>query len=233
MKAVLLAAGLGTRMGEITRTTPKCLLPIAGRPLLGRWFEQLARAGVAEVLVNTHHLASQVRDYVEAERPPLPVRLVHEPTLLGSAGTLAENRGWLAGEPAFLVVYADNASTVDLRELVREHREDCVATLGLFRVPDPERRGVVELDAAGAVVAFVEKPARPRSNLAWAGLLVGTPALLDAIPAERPCDLGHHVLPRLQGRMRGVGIHGYHADVGTPEAWRATCEDFDRMESAA
>jgi len=233
MKAVLLAAGLGTRMGEITRSVPKCLLPVAGRPLLGRWFDQLARAGVAEVLVNTHHLASQVRDYVAASRPPLAVRLVHEPTLLGSAGTLAESRTWLADEPRFLVVYADNASTVDLRELAAEHRADATATLGLFRVPDPERRGVVELDADGRVVGFVEKPAEPRGNLAWAGLLVGAPELLDAIPAERPCDLGHHVLPRLLGRMRGVVVRGYHADVGTPEAWRTTCADFERMESAA
>ena len=233
MKAVLLAAGLGTRMGEITRTTPKCLLAVAGRPLLGRWFDQLARAGVDEVLVNTHHLPSQVRDFVAAERPPLPVRLVHEPALLGSAGTLAENRAWLAGEPCFLAAYADNASTVDLRELVDAHRSDAAATLGLFRVPDPERRGVVELDAAGTVTGFVEKPAQPRSNLAWAGLLVGTPSLLDAIPAERPCDLGHHVLPRLVGRMRGLGVRGYHADIGTPEAWRATCADFELMESAA
>jgi mannose-1-phosphate guanylyltransferase len=233
MKAVLLAAGLGTRMGEITRTLPKCLLPVAGRPLLGRWFDSLARAGVSEVLVNTHHLATQVRDFVASATPPLRVRLAHEPELLGSAGTLAENRAFLAREARFLVVYADNASTVDLRELAASHRDDVAATLGLFRVPDPQRRGVVELDAEGHVVGFVEKPARPRSNLAWAGLLVGGPALLDAIPDPRPCDLGHDVLPRLLGRMRGVAIRGFHADVGTPEAWREACADLERLESAA
>ncbi len=233
MKAVLLAAGLGTRMGEITRTTPKCLLPIAGRPLLGRWLEQLARAGVDEVLVNTHHLAEQVRDFAAAAAPAPRVRLFHEPELLGSAGTLAANRAFLAGEDAFLAVYADNASTVDLRELLHQHRADSAATLGLFRVPDPERRGIVELDAEGRVTAFVEKPARPRGDLAWAGLLVGTPRLLDAIPALRPCDLGHHVLPRLAGRVRGALVRGYHADIGTPEAYRASCADFERMESAA
>ena len=232
MKAVLLAAGLGTRMGEITRTTPKCLLPVAGRPLLDRWLAQLARAGVEEVLVNTHHLAERVREHLAASPPPLPVRLFHEPELLGSAGTLAANRDFLGGAP-FLAVYADNASTVDLREFARRHRPDAAATLGLFRVPDPERRGVVELDAEGRVASFVEKPARPRGNLAWAGLLVGTPALLDAIPGARPCDLGHHVLPRLVGRARGVLVEGYHADVGTPEAYRATCADLERLESAA
>jgi mannose-1-phosphate guanylyltransferase len=122
---------------------------------------------------------------------------------------------------------------VDLRQLLGEHRPEVAATLGLFRVPDPERRGVVELDEGGGIAAFVEKPPRPRSNLAWAGLLIGTPALLDAIPAARPCDLGHHVLPRLVGRMRGVAIEGYHADIGTPEAWRAACADFEKMEAAA
>jgi mannose-1-phosphate guanylyltransferase len=233
MKAVLLAAGLGTRMGEITRRTPKCLLPVGGRPLLGRWLEQLARAGVSSALVNTHHLASQVRDYLAGRRPPLPVELLHEEELLGSAGTLAAAREFLAGERRFLAVYADNASTVDLAEFAAAHADGLDATLGLFRVPDPERRGIVELDAAGRVVGFVEKPARPRSNLAWAGLLVGTPALLDAIPETRPCDLGHDVLPRLLGRMGGVLVRGYHADVGTPEAYRQACEEVLRMESAA
>ncbi len=233
MKAFLLAAGLGTRMGEITKTTPKCLLPVAGTPLLGRWFGQLARAGVDAVLVNTHHLADQVRDYVASSRPPLEVALAHEESLLGSGGTLAENRSFAAGAERFLVVYADNASTVDLAALAAEHRPGDEAVLGLFRVPDPENRGVVELDAEGRVVDFAEKPERPRSDLAWAGLLLGTPALLDAVPDARPCDLGHHVLPRLVGRMRGVVVEGYHRDVGTPESYRKTCRDFERMESAA
>lgn len=233
MKAYLLAAGLGTRVGEVTKTTPKCLLPVGGKPLLTRWFEQLARAGAETVLVNTHHLAEQVREHVAAAKPPLEVQLAHEEELLGSAGTLAANRDFARGEEAFLVVYADNASTVDLRSLVRAHRSGLAASLGLFRVPDPQRRGVVALDGEGTVVDFEEKPERPRSNLAWAGLLVGTPELLGAIPDRRPCDLGHDVLPRLLGRMRGIEIEGYHSDVGTPKSYAQACSDFERMESAA
>ncbi len=232
MKAFLLAGGLGTRMGEITKTTPKCLLPVGGQPLLARWFDTLAAAGCEAVLVNTHYLAEQVRDFVASVEPPLEVVLVHEPELLGSGGTLAENRAFVAGEEAFLVSYADNASRVDLRGLVAAHRGDVDATLGLFRVPDPQNRGVVELDADGRVVDFVEKPEQPRSDLAWAGLLVGGPALLDAIPATRPADLGHDVLPKLVGRMRGLAVEGYHADVGTPDNYRRVCEDFDAFEQA-
>jgi len=233
VRAILLAAGLGTRMGEITRNTPKCLLPVAGRELLGRWFDHLARHGVDSVLVNTHHKSEQVQAFVERDAPPMVVELSHEPELLGSAGTLAANRDFTRGEETFLVVYADNASRVDLGALVSAHRPDDAATLGLFRVPDPETRGIVELDAEGSVIGFVEKPQHPRSDLAWAGLMVGTPALLDAIPDRAPCDLGHDVLPRLLGRMHGVEIDGYHRDVGTPESYRVTCEDFARMESAA
>jgi mannose-1-phosphate guanylyltransferase len=233
VKAFLLAAGLGTRMGAITRTTPKCLLPVAGKPLLGRWFELLARAGVDRALVNTHHLPDPVRAYVASCDPPLEVRLAHEPVLLGSAGTLHANRGFVSGEDRFLVVYADNASQVDLRALLRAHRAESAATLGLFRVPDPHTRGIVELDAGGTVVGFIEKPERPKSNLAWAGLLVGTPELMAVIPEQTPCDLGHDVLPRLLGHMRGLEIDGYHRDVGTPESYRQACDDLEKLGSAA
>jgi mannose-1-phosphate guanylyltransferase len=208
-------------------------LPVAGRPLLGRWFDHLARHGVDSVLVNTHYLAEQVQDFVEQDAPPMVVELSHEPELLGSAGTLAAKSDFVRDEEAYLVVYADNASRVDLGALVRAHRPGDAATLGLFRVPDPETRGIVELDSGGGVVDFVEKPEHPRSDLAWAGLLVGSPALLDALPDWAPSDLGHDVLPRLLGRMRGVEIDGYHRGVGTPESYRLTCEDFARMESAA
>ena len=160
-------------------------------------------------------------------------QIAHEQELLGSGGMLAANRDFVDGEDAFLVVYADNASTMDVGELVGAHELDVAATLALFRVADPERRGVVALDAAGCVSEFVEKPARPRSNLAWAGLLVGSPELLTAVPEDRPCDLGRMVLPTLVGRMRGVEVEGYHADIGTPESYGAALRDFDRIARSA
>ena len=233
MKAYVLAAGLGTRMGAVTKTTPKCLLPVAGKPLLGRWFDQLAQAGVTHALVNTHHLPEPVRAYVAACRPPLQVTLAHEEALLGSAGTLRENRAFARREERYLVVYADNASTVDLRAFAAAHRPGSAGTLGLFRVPDPHTRGIVDLDREGTMIGFTEKPERPKSNLAWAGLLVGTPELFDAIPDRIPCDLGHDVLPRLVGRVRGVEIDGYHRDVGTPESYRQACFDLEMDGSAA
>lgn len=225
MKAFLLAAGLGTRLGELTRETPKCLLPVGGRPLLDRWFEMLAAAGVEEVLVNTHWLAERVREHVEDSDPPLAVRLVFEPALLGSAGTLAANREFVDGDEAFLVVYADNASSADLGPL-RARDDDAIGTIGLYRAENPRACGIVELDGEGRVIGFEEKPSRPRSPWAWAGLLWARPAVLDAIPDRVPADLGHDVLPRLVGRLRGVEITGYHRDIGTPESYRRACEEL-------
>jgi mannose-1-phosphate guanylyltransferase len=229
VRAFLLAAGFGTRLGEMTRTTPKCLLPVGGRPLIDLWFDRLAAAGVERVLLNTHHLAERVRDHVATTRPPLEVELFHEDTLLGSAGTLAANRAFVADGEPFLVVYADNASTVDLRQLTAALRPGDAAALGLFRVEDPRSAGIVELDPDGRVLGFEEKPEHPRSDLAWAGLLVATEALIEAIPDGTPRDLGREVLPRLAGRMRGVEIEGYHRDVGTPESYARVCADFESL----
>jgi len=170
-----------------------------------------------------------VRAHLASADPPLEVETVHEPTLLGSAGTLAANRGFVRGESRFLVVYADNASTVDLTTLGAAWQPGSAGVLGLFRVADPSSCGVVELDDERRVVSFEEKPQRPRSDLAWAGLALGTKALLDAIPDRVPCDLGRDVLPRLVGRLSGVEIRGYHRDVGNPESYRRVCADFAAM----
>ena len=110
MKAIILAAGLGTRLRPITETTPKCLVPINGVPLLELWLRQCERAGIDAVLVNTHHLAERVEEFVAARRG-MPVTLAYEPSLLGSAGTIATNWNFVDSDDSFLVVYADNLTT--------------------------------------------------------------------------------------------------------------------------
>ena len=90
MKAFLLAAGLGSRLRPLTDRTPKCLLPIGGRPMLQIWLEQMGSWGVTDVLVNTHHLWEQVEAFASTWRGKAKLHLAHEPDLLGSAGTLRE-----------------------------------------------------------------------------------------------------------------------------------------------
>lgn len=220
MRAVLLAAGLGTRLRPLTDTTPKCLVEVSGRTLLDIWLDALAAVEVDEVLVNTHHLHAQVETHI-ARRAGLPprVRTVHEPELLGSAGTLAANRHLLKHDEMFLVMNADNLTDFPLRDLVTAHLEaDAIATITVFRTAQPERCGIVEVQD-GLVTGFEEKPARPRSDVANAGIYAFCPEVLGLAEGPSPRDIGYHLMPALVGRARAVSLRGaYFADIGTPEA---------------
>jgi mannose-1-phosphate guanylyltransferase len=227
VKAFLLAAGVGSRLRPITDVTPKCMLDIGGRPLLDIWLDAFDRAGVDEVLVNLHHLPDVVRRYLAAHQGPPTVRAVYEPGLLGSAGTLAANRQWVAGEEFFLACNADNLTDFDLRSLVDAHlRHGAIATLTVFRSPNPSAGGVVELDAVGRVTGFVEKPSQPVSDLVNAGMYAFHTSMLDEITGEPPKDIGYDLLPRLVGRARAVLVEGYFRDIGTPEAYRLAREEW-------
>jgi mannose-1-phosphate guanylyltransferase len=227
MKAFLLAAGTGSRLRPITETTPKCMLVIGGKPLLDIWLDALAGAGVDEVLVNLHHLADVVRAHI-AERTAGPaVRLVFEPELLGSAGTLAANRWWVAEEEMFLACNADNLTDFDLRSLTDKHREaKAIATLTVFHSERPAAGGVVELDADGTVIGFQEKPSKPVSDLTNAGIYAFHPSVLSRIGGSPPMDIGYHLLPQLVGHAKAVPVEGYFRDVGTIDDYRRAREEW-------
>lgn len=228
MKAFLLAAGLGTRLRPITDTTPKCLIEIGGRPLLDIWLDALAKAGVQEVLVNTHHLAALVEAHVARRSTSPVVRLSHEPVLLGSAGTLSANRDFVADDDMFLVINADNLTDFDLGVLVDAHRAAAtIATLSVFKAPRPSECGIVEV-VAGRVVGFVEKPVNPGSDVANAGMYAFDPSVLDEIPESLPCDIGFDLLPRLVGRARAVALGDcYFLDIGTPAALERARDEWE------
>ncbi len=220
-RAIILAGGLGTRLRPLTDAVPKCLVPIGGRPLLDYWVDALAAAGVREATVNNHAHADQVRAYVGAVSASgrLALRESFEPTLLGSAGTIAANADLADGADEVVIVYADNFSDVDLGGMLAFHRSHGDPfTMLLFRASDPKACGIAELDGEGRVVSFVEKPEQPASDLANGGVYVVDAAAYREIAALGAFDLGFEVLPRFVGRMRGWPGAGYHLDVGTLEA---------------
>jgi mannose-1-phosphate guanylyltransferase len=227
MKAFLLAAGVGSRLRPITDTIPKCMVTIDGQPLLDIWLDAFDRAGVDEVVVNLHHLPDVARRHIAARTGPPAVRTFFEPELLGSAGTLIANREWVDGEDLFLACYADNLTDFDLRSLVQAHREhDAIATLTVFHSERPWAGGVVEIDAAGLVIGFVEKPANPVSDLTNAGMYAFHPSVLDEVDGVPPKDIGFDLLPRLVGRARVVLVEGYFCDIGTADAYRRAREEW-------
>lgn len=227
MKAFLLAAGVGSRLRPITDAIPKCMVTIDGQPLLDIWLDAFDRAGVDEVLVNLHHLPDVVCHHIAARTGPPAVRTFFEPELLGSAGTLIANREWVDGEDMFLVCYADNLTDFDLQSLIQAHcRYDAVATLAVFHSERPWAGGVVEIDASGRVIGFVEKPANPVSDLTNAGMYAFHPNVLDDIDGRPPRDIGFDLLPQLVGRARVVLVEGYFLDIGTTDAYRRAREEW-------
>ncbi|TAM84177.1 MAG: nucleotidyltransferase family protein [Acidobacteria bacterium] len=218
MKAFLLAAGLGTRMRPLTDATPKCLLPVRGVPMLAIWLDLCHRHGISEVLINAHTHGDQVRDYLAAHRNGVKTTMVEEPVLLGSAGTILANRKWVEGEGCFWIIYADVLTNASLGRMMQFHRERRgLATLGGYEVPDPERCGIMEVDAERRIHRFVEKPKAPVGRLAFSGLMIADAAVLDRIPAGPRADLGFDVLPRLAGEMYAWPISDYLLDMGTLE----------------
>lgn len=234
MKAFLLAAGHGTRLRPLTDHTPKCLLPIQGVPMLGIWLEQCRRFGIDEVLINLHAHADVVREYARDQNGGLSVRIAEEPVLLGSAGTLLQNKDWVSREDSFWVFYADVLTNVDLAEMMQFHAaRQTTATLGIYQVPDPTRCGIVQVDADGIVTQFVEKPAAPIGNLAFSGVLIATPAIFDVMPQSESSDIGFHVLPKLVGRMAAYHIRDYLTDIGTLENYEQAQAQWPGLTSLA
>jgi len=224
MKALLLAAGLGSRLRPLTDKTPKCLLPIQGKPMLQIWLEMLARANVDDVLVNTHHLHEQVEEFARHWSGQCRLTLSHEPVLLGSAGTLRANVDFVKDEALFLVCYADNLTHFDVSLLAKllqsRLAENPLGVMALFRSDEPWRCGIADQDAHGWIRKFEEKPKKPLSNLANAGLYAFSREALKFLPEKDPADIGHDLIPKLVPRLLGLEMNAPLLDIGTLEAYQ-------------
>lgn len=226
LRALLLAAGLGTRLRPITLHTPKCLVPIHGEPLLGRWLRQLEAAGCEAVLINTHYLADQVMAFL-GKRPTtaMTVETVHEQELLGTAGTLLANRAFFAGATG-LLIHADNAMGGDLGGLLDAHSHrasGCECTMLTFNTDQPNSCGIVVTDGQGVVTAFHEKVPDPPGNRANGAVYVFDPPFLADLArmTPLPSDFSTEVIPSLIGRIQSWPTDRPYLDIGTPAALAA------------
>jgi mannose-1-phosphate guanylyltransferase len=222
LKALLLAAGLGTRLRPITDKIPKCLVPIHGRPLLSYWFDLLFADGVDRALVNTHYHAETVDAFVAGSPWRDRVELVYEEQLLGTGGTVLRNRDWF-GRETFMVVHADNLSRFPVHEFIAAHRNRpaaAVMTMMTFDTDAPQTCGIVELDAQGLVRRFHEKVANPPGTRANGAVYIIEPEIVDFIAGlgRAFVDLSTDVIPAFLGRITTYHNTGYHRDIGTVES---------------
>ena len=228
LKAFLLAAGRGERLRPLTDTTPKCLLPINGTPLLQIWLEHLESSGIDEVLINSHWLHEKIYDFVDkwsARRSELKIVLHYEPELLGSAGTILAHRHW-AGMDPFFIIYADNLTCFDLGKMLAFHKKNRQPlTIRIYKGADPSRAGIVCLDENDIVVDFEEKPAEPKSDLGAGGIYIADRRIFTYFPPQAGAgsrdalDLSYHVLPRMTGNMKAYVSNEFSMDIGTPDSY--------------
>lgn len=222
MKALVLAAGAGTRLRPLTDTCPKPMLPIAGRPLLERTLRWLRRYGVTEAALNLYHLPHVVRDGLgDGSRFEMRLHYHEERELVGTSGALHGFPGFF-DEP-FLVIYGDLLLDLDLDDLIGFHRErSAIMTLALKRTATPHSQGMIEVDSEGRVLRFVEKPTDWNGgDTANAGVYVCQPEVAARIPPGFS-DFGHDIIPALlhEGApVYGRPLRGYLLDIGTPEAY--------------
>ena len=225
MKAMILAAGLGTRLRPLTNTIPKPLLPIAGTPLIVWNLLLLKRHGFHDVVINLHHLGPMIEQAVgNGSRYGLRIIYSREPVILGTGGGLKQAEPHFSGEPV-LVLNGDTLVDLDLGALWAFHQQhDAVATLVLRKDPEAARWGLVEMDSDNRIVRITGRgksesvPTQPRM---FAGIHILHPRLLrDVLKSKESSIIDSYVAAIQRGEaVFGYDCEGYWSDIGTPERY--------------
>jgi NDP-sugar pyrophosphorylase family protein len=231
MKAMVLAAGEGTRLRPLTRDMPKPMLPLGGRPLIGHLVSLLREHGVTDVAVNLHHRPEAIIAYL-GDGSSFGVRVTYscEETLLGSAGAVKKLAPFF--DESFFVLYGDVLTDISLSALAECHRRHGAAlTMALHEADEPSRCGIAEVDAAGMVRRFREKPAPQDVFSTWAnaGVYAAEPSILELVPEDSFFDFGGNLIPLLLARGQGVGAYlssSYFLDIGSVERYQQAERDL-------
>jgi NDP-sugar pyrophosphorylase family protein len=226
MKALILAAGYGTRLRPYTNHTPKPLFSIAGRPLLDIIIDNLQRAGCKAVIINTHHLHQEIETFVAAQNYRLPVSTRYEPQILGTGGAIKNVADFWDHQP-FMVINADIVADIDLSEVYRTHcRQHPTATLVLC--DDPVFNSVA-VEKNKWIKGFqdrgqtIQQPAE--RLLTFTGIQILEPRVLDYIPenkASSSIDAFKKILADDQKLQAYIAPKGKWQDIGTPKRYRQT-----------
>jgi mannose-1-phosphate guanylyltransferase/phosphomannomutase len=227
MKALVLCAGFGTRLGELTRNVPKPMLPAGGRPLLEYTLANLARHGFDDILINLHFMPEAIRQHF-GDGSPWGVRLTYmfEPQLLGTAGSVANVAASLAGKGTFLVHYGDVVTDEDFSAMLEFHRRQATdATLLVHQ--RASSNSVLVLDDRQRIERFIERPTDAQRQAAaspwvFSGVTLCEPSFIRHLSGNEAGDLPRDVFPRLArtGKLAAYPLTGSRFAVDSPERLR-------------
>ena len=226
MKALILAAGLGTRLLPHTHTLPKPLFTLNGRPMLDLAIDRLLDCGCDQIFINTHHLAEQLRAFVAAHPHKRYLTLVHEPQILDTGGAVANLKGALS-DTDFLVVNADIVCTFDLDKLINAHKTaKAIATLLVHDYPRFNKLCVEAGSGGLGIVRHFNQDAG--TGLAFTGIQAVSPEIFNHMPdasAFSSIDVYKKLAP--DGRIRSLKANSlYWRDMGTPDDYRQTSREW-------
>ena len=220
-RAILLSAGLGTRLRPLTLSIPKCLVKVNNETLLGRWLRILNNE-IESIIINKHYLHEKVEQFLETKNN-LKVNIIQsfEKDLLGTAGTLLKNETFFQGYTG-LLIHSDNYSDFNLRELLKHHEKrpaSCLMTMLIFETKFPSQCGIVELDQNDVVKDFHEKKNNSPGNLANGAIYVFDYSLVEWI--KENCydakDFSTEIIPKLLGKIYTYKTNSIFIDIGSYE----------------
>ena len=232
VRAMILAAGEGTRLKKLTLETPKVLLPVGGVPLIEHTLGWLRSYEISRVVINLYHLGEIIMKLLgDGARLNVEITYSNEDTLLGTAGGVKRVENFFGS--TFLVVYGDVLADFNLSQMLRLHRRKrAMATIAVLDILNQRDAGIVEMDKEGKILGFVEKPTggSRAGNFRNGGIYIFEKTIISHIPGEGFSDFGYDIFPRLV--ELDLPIYGYVLkrgdyliDIGTIERYFQANED--------
>ena len=234
-KAMIMAAGVGSRLDPLTQTTPKPLIPIANQPLMDLILNHLHSFGIKNVVANTHCLAENIHNrYTNSNPTQVNCNFVYEDTLSGTAGGVKKCEWFFEQGDTFIVMSGDGLTCVDIEKMYQSHKKSgAVVTMGLREVPKKEvcHFGVVVTDKNSRVVEFQEKPSieEAKSNFVNTGIYIFETEVFKYIPENTFYDFAKNVFPRLLAdnkKMNTYVLKEYWSDIGTLDQYRLSSSEM-------
>lgn len=231
MKAMVMAAGVGSRLMPLTLSIPKPMVPVGNIPLMENIVELLISNGFTDIIANLHYHAELISDYFgDGSEWTTSMKYSPEDKLMGTAGGVKRCEWFL--DDTFVIVSGDALTDIDLSDLVKEHKQKgALATIAMKEVAEVDQFGVVITDEYGRIQSFQEKPRKEEalSNMANTGIYVFEPEIFKYIPVNTFYDFGKQVFPdlvKIGAPFYGVQTDGYWCDVGNIDTYRQVQADI-------
>jgi len=235
MKAMILAAGLGTRLRPLTDTTPKALIEVAGRPLLGWVLLKLRYAGFESVIINTHHLADQIEFFLKTNNNfGMEIQISHEKNILDTGGGIKRARDFFAGSRAFLVHNVDVLSTLNLADFMKSHRE--TQSLATLFVQARDSKRALRFNSDNWLEGRWEPDSVTGQRLAFNGIHAISTEIFQFFPES---DVFSITDVYLACAAAGARIYGYHPediywrDLGRIQTLESVNQEISRQPDLA